>query len=67
MELEFLHETTGIYNTIYQAGERIKYRPWTFEWHGMTEPERVSKGIFVHCYGHGEFEIYHDGQDIKIV
>jgi len=56
--IKFIKDTKGIYNAFFQKGSAIKYLPWKFEWQGMTEPERVEKGIFVHCHGHGEFDVF---------
>lgn len=50
-----------------EKGDEVIYTPWNFEWQGMTEQERVEKGIFVNCYGHGEFEVYKLGEDVSIM
>jgi len=66
MELEFIKDVTNV-QFPYSKGDRKKYSPWSFEWQGMTEPERVKKGIFVSCLGMGEFEVFREGIDVKIV
>lgn len=48
-------------------GERVEYHPWEFDWHDMDEPTRVSNGIYVFCYGHGEFEIIRVPDDGRLV
>ena len=58
MKLKFKRFHRGCYNDEYEKGKIIEYHPWDFEWQGMTEPERVKKGIFVHCYGMGEFDAF---------
>jgi hypothetical protein len=50
-----------------RRGETFEYAPWDFEWQGMQEEERIAKGIFVKCYGHGEFDVYILGKDVEIV
>ncbi len=56
MKLEFIKNYKGCYNEFYEKGQVIDYHPWDFKWQGMTEKERVKKGVFVHCYGMGEFD-----------
>lgn len=58
MKLRFVKDTTGIYNHSFKKGEIIEYKPWNFIWKNMTEEERVKKGIFVFCYGQGEFNVF---------
>lgn len=60
VKLKFTKQTEGIYGKVYEIGEIIDYHPWEFDWQGMNEKDRVGKGIYVHCYGHGEFEVYRD-------
>ncbi len=68
MHLKFIKEKNGIYNKVYAIGETITYCPWDYEWQGMSEKERVSKGIFIHCHGMGEFERFDENQDVvKVV
>ena len=42
----------------HKKGDEKTYYPWGFNWQGMSEPERVDKGIFVECFGQGEFSVY---------
>ena len=58
IELKFLRDHRGCYGNIFKFGTIHKYRPWLFEWQGMSEPERVKKGIFVECHGQGEFDVF---------
>ena len=58
MKLEFIKTYRGWGGDIFEKGQIVEYRPWEFEWQEMTEPERVAKGIFVHCYGMGEFDAF---------
>lgn len=62
-QLEVTKHIKGIVNRA--KGDLIDYYPWDFKWQGMTEPERVEKGIYVICYGHGEFEVLKEGIDVK--
>ena len=41
-----------------KKGDEKTYYPWKCNWQGMSEPERVDKGIFVECFGQGEFSVY---------
>lgn len=66
MKLEFLKDTRGIYNVLFRAGQIIEYYPWHYDWQGMSEPERVEKGIFVYCCGHGEFDRFIEGVDVRV-
>jgi hypothetical protein len=61
MKLRFNQDKTGIYGVQYKKGDELAYTPYQNTWQGMTEPERVEKGIFVICYGHGEFNVFKDG------
>jgi len=65
MELQFVKNVTDVHFP-YLKGEKKKYIPWDFEWRGMTEPERIKKGIFVFCMGMGDFEVFREGVDVKI-
>jgi hypothetical protein len=58
MKLKFIKQHIGYYNKVYKVGDTIKYYPWPFRWQDMDEPERVLKGIFVHCYRMGEFDCF---------
>lgn len=33
-------------------------------WQDMNEEERIQKGIYVICYGMGEFEVLKEGVDV---
>jgi hypothetical protein len=65
--LRFLRDVRGCYNVIFLKGTTKVYSPWLFEWQGMTEPERVQKGIFVECHGMGEFDVFRIGEDVECV
>ena len=67
MKLQFIKETQGIYDRVYHIGEVIQYRPWEFEWQGMKEQDRIAQGIFIHCFGMGEFERYDKGIDVEVI
>jgi len=67
MELKFLRNVLGIYNTQFKEGEIKKYYPWHFIWHGMTESERVNNGIFLECAGQGEFDIFYENKDVEVL
>ena len=58
-----IQNTCGIVDRY--IGDIIDYIPWDHEWQGMIEQERVKDGLFVHCFGHGEFEVLRVGVDIK--
>ena len=40
-----------------KKGDKINYKPWHNCFQGLSEQERVDIGMFVHCYGQGEFEV----------
>ena len=65
MQLKISKDVYGIVSR--KKGEIIKYKPWPHEWQGMTEKQRVSSGLFVHCFGQGEFEVLRDGVDVEVV
>ncbi len=48
-----------------RAGDMVTYHPWPHEWQGMSEPERVAKGIYINCYGQGEFEVLRVPEDAQ--
>ena len=58
MYLQFIRYIGSIYGSVYRIGETIEYKPWPYDWQGMPEPDRVAAGIFVHCHGMGEFEVF---------
>ena len=63
--LEFIKDTPGIYGKVYKKGEIIEYIPWNYEFHDMDEVTRIKNGIYVHCYGHGEFDRFEEGKDVR--
>jgi len=65
--LIFKRDVQGIYGMKYQKGEEKKYHPWCCEWQGMSEPERVDKGIFVECFGQGEFNVFNRADVTPII
>jgi hypothetical protein len=65
IKLRALKDINMIYETT-KRGEIIDYIPWNRSWQGMSEQERVQKGIFVMCYGHGEFDVL-TKDDVEVV
>lgn len=55
MKLKVMRDINGIITR--KAGDVIDYTPWPHEFQGLSEPERADEGLFVHCFGHGEFEV----------
>lgn len=66
MQLEFIKNTKD-QTILRKKGEKINYNPWPYEWRGMNESERRERGLFVFCYGMGDFQIFKEGIDVKIV
>jgi hypothetical protein len=67
-QLMFIKDTPKIYGLPpYKKFQIIDYKKWDYAWQGMSERTRVKKGIFVHCWGMGEFEIFRIGVDVAIV
>ena len=64
MKLVCIKDINGIISR--DKGEVVDYIPWFYSWQSMSEDVRVSKGIFVHCYGQGEFEALRIGKDVEI-
>lgn len=58
INLLFIKKHVGLMGTVYLPGKIIEYSPWNFDFQDMKEHERVKKGIFVHCYGMGEFDVF---------
>ena len=56
--LRFKRDVLGIYNLLFPAGSTYEYTPWDHEWQGKTEPQRRKDGLFVVCYGQGEFNVF---------
>jgi hypothetical protein len=61
--MKFIKNQRGLRNA--NIGDAYEYSPWPHVWQGMTEPERINKGIYVECYGHGEFVVFKLGEDIE--
>lgn len=40
---------------------------WSHPWQDMSSDERTKYGIYVHCYGHGEFEVIRVPQDAILI
>ena len=62
IELRLLRDTQGIISR--KRDDVITYSPWDFKWQGMSETERTRRGIYVTCFGQGEFEILYGGHDV---
>mgnify|MGYP003646230609 FL=1 len=62
--IKMIRDKQGIVNR--RNGELLFYKPWDYEWQGMTERQRVDKGIYVNCFGHGDFEVLKLGIDIEL-
>jgi len=58
IKLKFIKDHCGYWNKIYKTGDVIDYTPWDHEFQGISESDRVKKGIFVHCYGNGDFDVF---------
>ena len=67
IKLRFIKDVQTRYGMEYREGEEIDYHPWHHEWQGMDEETRVSRGIFVHYYERGEFEVYITAVNVEIV
>jgi hypothetical protein len=59
-------DVRGCYGRLFESGSIIDYCPWAHEWQGKPESQRVREGIFVFCYGQGEFDVFHP-DDVSIV
>ena len=62
MKLECLKDIKGIVER--KKGDIINYIPYKPMWQDMNEEERIQKGIYVICYGMGEFEVLKEGVDV---
>lgn len=62
MKLKMIKDVKGMVERV--EGEVFDYNPWNFEFQGKTEPQRVSEGLFVHCYGMGEFEVLREAVEV---
>lgn len=58
MWLKFLRDVTGCYGIKFRKGQVIKHRQWDHTHQGLSMADRESKGIFVECHGHGEFDVF---------
>jgi hypothetical protein len=67
MKLKFIKTVTGCYNEIYRKDDIIEYSPWNHYWQDMSEQERVSKGIYIHCHGQGEFDVFNSTEVTPVV
>jgi len=45
-------------------GDKVEYVPWDYEWQGLSGSERVKRGLYIHCYGMGEFEVLREGIEV---
>lgn len=63
IQLQTIKDISGI--VCRKRGDIFPYNPWNFQWQGIGEKDRVAQGLFIHCYGQGEFEVLRDGQDVK--
>ena len=51
-------DVRGCYGRLFAKDSTIEYFPWPNEWQGKDEPRRVRDGVFVHCHGQGEFDVF---------
>lgn len=66
MKLRFKKDHVGYYDELFKKGQIREYKPWPRVWQRMTEQERVAKGIFVECYGMGDFNVFRP-DDVEVV
>ena len=64
MILTFLRDIDGI--VARKSGDSIEYEPWDFEWQGISELDRIKMGLYVQCFGQGEFEILVVDRDVSV-
>lgn len=62
MKLKVIRDINGIVKR--KVGDVIAYNPWPHEWRGLSESKRLENGFFLHCFGHGEFELLIEGVDV---
>lgn len=62
--LQFIKDTDCC-GTLYKKDDVISYTPWFYIWQNQSESERRENGIYIHCYGHGEFAKFIEGIDVK--
>jgi hypothetical protein len=65
IKLKALKDIDGIVTR--KKGDVIEYYPWDSIWQSLDEPSRVAKGLFIHCYGMGEFEVLWAGKDVEVM
>lgn len=63
MKLRALRDKEGQPERV--KGDVFDYMPWYYEWQSMTEEQRVAKELYIHCFGHGEFEVLRGGEDVE--
>lgn len=64
VKLTFLKDIDGVVTR--KTGDTIVYEPYNKKFQSKTESERVDAGMFVHCYGHGEFEVLKEGVNVSV-
>jgi hypothetical protein len=65
MKLVMIKNKKGIVDRY--MGDVVEYEPWPHKWQGMGEGERLKNGIFIKCFGHGEFEVLRLREDVDII
>ena len=65
MILQMTKDAVKCYGELYPKGKIFDYSPWNHKWQGMSEKERYEKGIFVHCHGMGEFDVFRLDEDVR--
>lgn len=55
----------GGYNEL-KCGDIVEYKPFNRVWRGMTEQERVSRGLYVNCGGMNLYEDLKLNKDVVI-
>jgi hypothetical protein len=64
MRLEVIRDIVDPWYS-FNKGEIIEYNPWKYEYQGESEKNRIAKGVYVFCDGHGEFRVYNEGVEVK--
>ena len=65
MKLRAITDIKGIVTR--NKGDEFDYDPWEHYYQGASEQIRRSAGCFVHCYGHGEFEVLLKGVHVQVI
>jgi hypothetical protein len=65
MKLRFIKDCRVV-SGVHEEGKTVSYSPWDGLWQMMTEPERLQRGIFVHYFGPGDYEVFRLGEDVGI-